>query len=111
MRLTINLLCAINDLYSLRGEDEFNLLHHIEQSHACTHQEAVAHVGELINTWTAKFQDERTRLPEFLDERSLPEDLRAGVLQYADGLEAAFRGNAEWTLLMRRAGLYAQATD
>ncbi|MEU3051086.1 hypothetical protein ABZ705_32120 [Streptomyces sp. NPDC006984] len=103
VRLTVNLSCVVNDLFSLQDNDVFNLRLHLQRSRGCTLEEATAQACALADEWTAQFHAAYAGLPQFLDRLHSPAETRAHALDYADGLRAAFRGNAEWTTAMQTA--------
>jgi hypothetical protein len=94
-RITNDVVCWTNDLFSLRKElargDVNNLVVVLQKARSLTLQQAIGQVNDLIGAQVRLFEETERRLPAFTPQ------LEKHVRSYVCALEACMRGNLDWS--------------
>ncbi len=95
-RLTNDVVCWSNDVFSLSKEsaqgDVHNLVVVLARQHSLEIQEAVEWAAQMCNAQVKRFLALEKRLPDF------PSPYAEAVAKYLDVLRAWMRGNLDWSL-------------
>ncbi|MGW5530445.1 isoafricanol synthase [Streptomyces xanthochromogenes] len=106
--ITADVVIFVNDMVSVDKElaagDVNNSVIILMRQEACTVEQALRRVAVMANSRIARFQELTVELAAQLDKTALPEQVRANVDDYVDGMRALMSGNLAWSLETARYG-------
>ncbi|GAA2433949.1 isoafricanol synthase [Streptomyces macrosporus] len=105
-RITDDVAIFVNDIVSLDKElavgDVNNTVILLHRTTGRPLEECVREVCAVANGRVVRFREHAARLPGLLAADGAPEQLRAWVEDYVDGMRNVMRGNLDWSLESRR---------
>ncbi|WP_051717860.1 isoafricanol synthase [Streptomyces megasporus] len=105
-RITDDVAIFVNDIVSLDKElavgDVNNTVILLHRTTGRTLEECVREICAAANERVVRFREHAASLPGLLAASGVPEELRACVEDYVDGMRNVMRGNLDWSLESRR---------
>ncbi|MDG9702797.1 isoafricanol synthase [Streptomyces sp. DH37] len=105
-RITDDVAIFVNDVVSLDKElavgDVNNTVVLLHRGTGRPLRDCVREVCAAANGRVARFREHAERLPGLLEAAGVPQETRAHVEDYVDGMRNVMRGNLDWSLESRR---------